>query len=76
MYKIAEFLSNYDNVMMRGGAFKPYTSPYSFQGLGEEGLKIMRNACDLYGLKMVTEIMDVSQLDMIMQYADVLHVGA
>jgi 3-deoxy-7-phosphoheptulonate synthase len=76
MYKIAEYLSNYDTVMMRGGAFKPRTSPYSFQGLGEEGLKIMRNACDLYGLKMVTEIMDVSQLDVVMQYADVLQVGA
>jgi 3-deoxy-7-phosphoheptulonate synthase len=76
MYKLAEFLSKSNAVMMRGGAFKPRTSPYAFQGLGEEGLRIMRNACDTYNLKMVTEVMDISQIDLIMQYTDVLQIGA
>lgn len=76
MFSLAESLSTLGAVMMRGGAFKPRTSPYSFQGLGETGLRIMRSACDAYGLKMVTEVMDVSQIDLILQYADVLQVGA
>lgn len=76
MNSLAESLSKAGAVMMRGGAFKPRTSPYSFQGLGEEGLRIMRNACDNYGLKMVTEVMDVSQIDLILQYADMLQIGA
>ncbi len=76
MYKLAESLASLGAVVMRGGAFKPRTSPYSFQGLGEEGLQIMRNACDAFGLKMVTEVMDVSQIDTILKYADILQVGA
>ncbi len=76
MFTLAESLSALGAVMMRGGAFKPRTSPYSFQGLGEKGLRIMRNACDAFGLKMVTEIMDVSQIETIMQYTDVLQIGA
>lgn len=76
MNQLAESLSQAGAVMMRGGAFKPRTSPYSFQGLGEEGLKIMRNACDAYGMKMITEVMDISQIDLILQYTDVLQIGA
>ena len=61
--------------ILRGGAFKPRTSPYSFQGLGEEGLKYMREAADVHGLAVVSEVMDVSQIEMISQYADILQVG-
>ncbi|HET6568688.1 MAG TPA: 3-deoxy-7-phosphoheptulonate synthase [Rhodothermales bacterium] len=61
---------------LRGGAFKPRSSPYSFQGLGEQGLKIMREAASRYGLNVVTEVMDVSQVDLVQAYADVLQVGA
>ena len=62
--------------MLRGGAFKPRSSPYSFQGLGEVGLKMMRAACDRHHLKLVTEVMDVSQIDLVERYADMLQVGA
>ncbi len=60
----------------RGGAFKPRTSPYSFQGLGEEGLKYMAEAKHETGLFVVTELMDVRNLDMVMKYADVIQIGA
>ncbi len=62
--------------MLRGGAFKPRTSPYSFQGLGEEGLKIMAEARDLTGLPIVTEVMDQKTLPMVEEYADIVQVGA
>jgi 3-deoxy-7-phosphoheptulonate synthase len=62
--------------ILRGGAFKPRSSPYSFQGLGEAGLRMLRAACDRHDLKLVTEIMEVSQLEMIEKYADILQVGA
>jgi 3-deoxy-7-phosphoheptulonate synthase len=62
--------------VLRGGAFKPRSSPYSFQGLGEEGLKLLRAAADRHGLKLVSEIMDISQLDLMLRYADILQVGA
>ena len=62
--------------VLRGGAFKPRSSPYSFQGLGEEGLRLMRDAADAEGLKVVSEVMDVSQIDLVARYADVLQVGA
>ena len=62
--------------MFRGGAFKPRSSPYSFQGLGEEGLRMMRGACDRHNLKLVTEVMDISQIELIGQYADMYQVGA
>ena len=61
---------------VRGGAFKPRTSPYSFQGLGEEGLKIMSEVSGELGLKGVTEIMDPYDIDMIMEHAQVLQIGA
>jgi len=62
--------------ILRGGAFKPRSSPYSFQGLGEEGLRMLRAASDRHDLKLITEVMEVSQIDLIEKYADVLQVGA
>ena len=62
--------------VLRGGAFKPRSSPYSFQGLGEDGLRMLRGAADRHGLKLVSEVMDVSQIEMIQKYADILQVGA
>ncbi|MBN1688649.1 MAG: 3-deoxy-7-phosphoheptulonate synthase [Candidatus Omnitrophica bacterium] len=61
---------------LRGGAFKPRTSPYSFQGLGEEGLKYLREAADQYHLCVVTEVMDTRMVEMVAKYADMLQVGA
>jgi len=61
---------------LRGGAFKPRTSPYDFQGLGEEGLKILAEARDKTGLAVVTEVMAVDQVELVCKYADVLQVGA
>ena len=62
--------------VFRGGAFKPRSSPYSFQGLGEDGLRMMRAACDRHNLKLVSEVMDVSQIEVVDKYADMLQVGA
>ncbi len=62
--------------VLRGGAFKPRTSPYSFQGLGEAGLRMLRAAADTYQLKLVSEVMDVTQIPLVEQYADILQVGA
>lgn len=61
---------------LRGGAFKPRTSPYDFQGLGEKGLRYMREAADIYGLLVVTEIMDAEDIELVSKYADMLQVGA
>src|SRR5512142_2776780 len=61
---------------LRGGAFKPRTSPYEFQGLGEEGLKLLPLAREQTGLKVVTEVMDVESLRMVADYADILQIGA
>lgn len=60
---------------LRGGAFKPRTSPYSFQGLEEEGLKMLKEAKELIGLKIVTEVMDVHSVELVAQYADVIQIG-
>ncbi len=62
--------------MMRGGAYKPRTSPYAFQGLGEEGLKMMAAARDDTGLPIVTEVLDPRDMDVVCAYADVLQIGA
>ena len=62
--------------ILRGGAFKPRSSPYSFQGLGEEGLKLLRTAGNKEGLKVVSEVMDVSQIDVVGKYSDIYQVGA
>jgi 3-deoxy-7-phosphoheptulonate synthase len=62
--------------IFRGGAFKPRSSPYSFQGLGEEGLRMLRDAATAENLKLITEVMDLSQIDVIDKYADIFQVGA
>ena len=62
--------------ILRGGAFKPRSSPYSFQGLGEEGLRLLRGAADRHNLKLISEVMDISQISTIERYADILQVGA
>ena len=62
--------------ILRGGAFKPRTSPYAFQGLGLEGLRILRSAADEFGLMVVTEVMSEMDVDMCEEYADILQIGA
>src|SRR2546426_8143281 len=62
--------------IFRGGAFKPRSSPYSFQGLGEEGLRLLRDAANAENLKLITEVMDLSQIEVIDKYADIFQVGA
>ncbi len=73
---IAHEVRRYGAVLFRGGAFKPRTSPYSFQGLGEEGLKILSEVREVTGLRVVTEITSPAQADMMMKYIDVVQVGA
>ncbi|HXG32306.1 MAG TPA: 3-deoxy-7-phosphoheptulonate synthase [Bryobacteraceae bacterium] len=74
--RAAEIVACAGAKILRGGAFKPRTSPYSFQGLGEEGLKLLREAADRNGLLVVSEVMDQTQIDLVSQYADILQVGA
>jgi 3-deoxy-7-phosphoheptulonate synthase len=62
--------------VIRGGAFKPRSSPYSFQGMGEEGLKLMREAADRRGLLVISEVMDASQISLLCAYSDILQIGA
>jgi 3-deoxy-7-phosphoheptulonate synthase len=62
--------------VLRGGAFKPRSSPYSFQGLGEDGLRLLRAAADRHNMKLVSEVMDVSQIELVGRYAHILQVGA
>ena len=62
--------------VLRGGAFKPRSSPYSFQGLDEEGLRLLRDAANDHDMKLVTEVMDISQIEVISRYADIYQVGA
>jgi 3-deoxy-7-phosphoheptulonate synthase len=72
----AEVVARAGIKILRGGAFKPRSSPYSFQGLGEEGLRMMREAADRHGLLVVSEVMDISQLDVVSTYSDILQIGA
>jgi 3-deoxy-7-phosphoheptulonate synthase len=62
--------------IFRGGAFKPRSSPYSFQGLGEEGLQLLRQACNTEGMALVSEVMDASQIEVMNKYVDIFQVGA
>ena len=75
IFSIAELIAKSGAKFLRGGAFKPRSSPYSFQGLGREGLRLLRKAADKYNLLVVTEILDGSQIDMIEEYADILQIG-
>ena len=74
--EIAERVARAGAKLLRGGAFKPRSSPYSFQGLGEQGLKLLREAADKNGLLVVSEVMDPSQIEMMLSYVDVMQVGA
>ncbi len=74
--EIAHAVKEAGAVGLRGGAFKPRTSPYAFQGLGEQGLKILAEAREQTGLAIVTEVMAVDQVKLVTDYADVLQVGA
>lgn len=76
IFTIAEIVSKAGAKILRGGAFKPRTSPYSFQGLGEKGLELIRKAADKFGLLVITEIMESSQIDLIEKYTDIFQVGA
>ncbi|HKI79818.1 MAG TPA: 3-deoxy-7-phosphoheptulonate synthase [Ignavibacteriaceae bacterium] len=76
IFSIAEIVSKAGAKILRGGAFKPRTSPYSFQGMGEEGLKLMRKAADKYNLLVITEVMELSNIELIEEYADIFQVGA
>jgi 3-deoxy-7-phosphoheptulonate synthase len=72
----AEIVARGGAKVIRGGAFKPRSSPYSFQGLGEEGLRMLREAADRYKLLVVSEVMDQTQIPLLATYADILQVGA
>jgi 3-deoxy-7-phosphoheptulonate synthase len=76
LFAVAESVSRQGAKFLRGGAFKPRSSPYSFQGLGEEALKIMREAADKFGLLVVSEVMEISQIPVMLPYVDMLQVGA
>jgi 3-deoxy-7-phosphoheptulonate synthase len=76
MFAISEAVSKAGAKILRAGAFKPRTSPYAFQGMGEPGLKIMREAADKFGLFTVSEVMDPSQVEMMGKYVDIYQVGA
>ncbi len=73
---IAELVKKSGVKILRGGAFKPRSSPYSFQGLGEEGLKLLRKAGDTYGLLVITEVLENSMIDLVYKYTDIFQVGA
>ena len=74
--EIAQGVARAGAKLLRGGAFKPRSSPYSFQGLGEKGLKLLREAADNNGLLLVSEVMDPSQIELMLPYVDVMQVGA
>ncbi|PIQ86462.1 MAG: 3-deoxy-7-phosphoheptulonate synthase [Candidatus Omnitrophica bacterium CG11_big_fil_rev_8_21_14_0_20_45_26] len=76
LVRIAKRVKAAGATFLRGGAFKPRTSPYSFQGLGEEGLKYLREAADQTGLLVVTEVMDPRQVELVSRYTDMLQIGA
>ncbi len=76
LLKTARMVKKHGAAFLRGGAFKPRTSPYSFQGLGEEGLKYLAEARKITGLKIITEVMEISQIEVVAKYADILQVGA
>jgi 3-deoxy-7-phosphoheptulonate synthase len=74
--RAAEIVAQAGAQIIRGGAFKPRSSPYSFQGLGEDGLRILRKAADRHGLLVISEVMDQTQIPLLVEYADILQIGA
>ncbi len=75
MVRIASAVKAAGANIFRGGAFKPRTSPYSFQGLGEDGLKILRDTGDQFEMPVVTEVMDPRRVELVARYADLLQIG-
>ncbi len=73
---IAKIVKDTGAKILRGGAFKPRTSPYSFQGMGEEGLKLLRKAGDEFDLAVITEVMDPGRIDLIYKYTDIFQLGS
>lgn len=76
IFNLAEVVAKSGAKILRGGAFKPRSSPYSFQGLGEEGLKLIRAAADKYNLLVITEVMQIDHIELIYKYTDIYQVGA
>lgn len=74
--EIAKGVSDLGIKFMRGGAYKPRTSPYAFQGLKKDGLRLLKNVSDKYGVKIVTEVLDTSLIEEVYPYADILQVGS
>lgn len=76
IFTLAEIVAKSGAKILRGGAFKPRTSPYAFQGMGEEGLKLIRKAADAHNLLVITEVMENAQIDLIGKYTDIFQIGA
>ena len=75
LMETVDFVAGHGATVIRGGAFKPRTSPYSFQGLGVEGLRYLAEARERTGLPVITEVMEPSQVDIVAEYADILQIG-
>ncbi len=73
--EVATFLKNLGIQTLRAGSFKPRTSPYSFQGLGEEGLKMLADVREEFGLNVITEVKDSSHVDLVIEYSDIVQIG-
>jgi chorismate mutase/prephenate dehydratase len=76
LFKTANIIKETGVKILRGGAFKPRTSPYSFQGLGEEGLKLMKEAKETYGLYIISEVISPADVELVAEYVDILQIGA
>jgi 3-deoxy-7-phosphoheptulonate synthase len=76
LFSVAELISKAGARVLRGGAFKPRSSPYSFQGMGEQGLKLLREAGDRFNMLVISEVMEISQIPLMLPYVDILQVGA
>ncbi|MBD3288609.1 3-deoxy-7-phosphoheptulonate synthase [candidate division KSB1 bacterium] len=76
LFTIAKSVKEAGATVLRGGAFKPRTSPYSFQGMGEEGLKLLRQAGDEFGMSVISEILEATHIDLLAKYVDIFQVGA
>ena len=76
IFRLAKSVAKSGARILRGGAFKPRTSPYSFQGLGEEGLKLLRSAADENNLLVITEVMQIDHIELIYKYTDIFQLGA
>src|SRR5882762_309623 len=76
LFTVAELVAKAGARVLRGGAFKPRSSPYSFQGMGEQGLKLLREAGDRFNMLVISEVMEIAQIPVLMPYVDILQVGA